>query len=117
MKYTIAIEWETKSEVGDILYVFPTYSENPTLSEIQKYFTYEEKIITAIKPKLHQNIDWNWALIFEFMTWTDAYYSDNIQVAFREWSFHRVYFNKDDAEKEKQQRIESIEKRLKWFTK
>lgn len=117
MKYSITIEWDTKKEIGDFLYVFPAYpQEEMTLEKIAHYCSYKEVVIDAIKPKLHQNINWNGALIFEYMCWIAAYYSDDIAVSFHKNSYRRVYYNKEDADEERAQRIESIHQKLKSFT-
>lgn len=113
MKYSITIKWETKCELWDCLYVFPIPNEIKSIDDLKSYCNYEEKIITAIKPMLHQKVDWNWAIRFEFLCWTDAHYSDDIADFFKEWSFRRIYYKKKDADKEARQRLESVTSKLK----
>ena len=113
MKYSITIEWETKAELGDKIYVFPEYQDELSIGTIEKYCKYEEKIITAITPCLLNRLHWNWALRFEFATkWWDAFYSDNILNDFTESHFNRCYYRMEDAEKEREQRIISLKKRI-----
>lgn len=114
MKYSITIEWETKIEVGDAIYVFKgRESEGETkLSDLENYCNYEEKTVTAIKPMLYKQPNWDWAIRFEFMCWTDAYNSDNIFSFFKEWSYQNFYYSKEHAELEKAQRIKSVTSKL-----
>lgn len=114
MKYSITIEGETKAELWDTIYVFPNYDEwKSTIDFLTSYCNYDSKTITNIRPWWQWRLEWNGALRFEFMCWTDAYYSDEIRFWFIEWSYNRFYYKKEDAEKEKQQRIDNFTKRFK----
>lgn len=108
MKYTVTIEGETKWEIGDKIYVFSPWSDKPTMEDLKRYCNYEIEHITAIRPWIQWRLEWHWAIRFEYMCWANAYYGEDIFSFFKEWSFQRFYFNKEDAEKENEQRIKWI---------
>ena len=119
MKYSITIEWETETEVWDTIYVFKWRNgeDETKLSDLQIFCNYEEKTVTAIKPMLYKQPNWDWAIRFEIMCWIDDYSSDKIFSFFKEWSYQNFYYSKEHAELEKAQRIKHITSKLDLLTK